>query len=123
MLLFGSSASSWYTRGMTESLEQTPHKQSNTLPATFKADITNYRRRLGVMRIGIALAVSLLIWLRFGFVAWIIFVVVIALILTVGVIALSRRTLTVYADKVEYKNAFGMKKTIALQDIEAVKVF
>ena len=103
---------------MTDAQTQVPR-----LPYTIQASLAEYRRRLGVWRIGLAFALTLIFYFRFGFTAWIISVVAIAVIVGGVVWFRGRRSLTLTPDGIEYVNWAGFRTKIAYADIDGVKVF
>ena len=78
--------------------------QAPPLPYTIKATLVEYRRRLGVWRIVLAIALTFIIYLRFGFTAWLISVAVIAVIIGGILWFLGRRSLIMTPDGIEYEN-------------------
>ena len=97
--------------------------QAPPLPYTIKATLVEYRRRLGVWRIVLAIALTFIIYLRFGFTAWLISVAVIAVIIGGILWFLGRRSLIMTPGGIEYENCFGKRTKIAYSDIDGVKVF
>ncbi len=94
-----------------------------TLPFTLKASLAEYRKRLGIVRFIVAFILFVVIFLRFGHIVGIISAVLISLTIFMTLLALGRRTVTLNESDIEYKNAFGVVKKIAYQDISTVKVF
>ena len=104
--------------------EQTaPSRTDIQLPLTIRTSFKEYRRRIGVVRVGLALAISLIILARYGFFAWIVFLVLIAALLAAILWVLLRRSLTLTDSEVVYKNAFGKERRSPISDITEVKVF
>lgn len=115
--------------GMTEQIHspETPSASPNQaplappmLPFHMKATTGLYLRRLGMWRFAIALLLTVFIWLRFGFVAWVIFMVTIALIIGLIFFSYSRRSLLVDENGVEYRNALGQVKRARFDEIKEV---
>lgn len=97
--------------------------KSPTLPYTFHATLAEYRRRLGAWRIVLALALTFLIYLRFGFVTWLLSVVAIVVII-VGILwFLGRRSVTITPEGVDYKNGLGTHFVIPFAEMDGAKVF
>lgn len=93
------------------------------LPFTFAADLTEYKKRIGVVRIVFAGLLSLLIWLRFGMIAWIISVIIIAAIIVFAMQFLKRRSVEVTTESITMKSMFGKPYTIRFDEIENAKLF
>lgn len=113
---------------MTDTPTPTPQQaqepvKAPALPYTFFANLSMYRKRLGVWRIILAFAVSLILFFRFGLIVWLISLAAIILIIGVILFALKKRSITVDADGIEYKNMFGQRNRITYSEIESVKVF
>lgn len=94
-----------------------------TLPYTIEANLKQYFRKLGVWRIVLALALTALLYLRFGFFVWIISVVGIAAIIALILFFLARRRITITTEGLEYSNPFGRVRKITYGEIETAKVF
>jgi len=103
--------------------QTTPSLADIQLPLTIRTSFKEYRRRIGVVRVGLALAISLIILARYGFFAWIVFLVLIAALLAAILWVLLRRSLTLTDSEVVYKNAFGKERRSPISDITEVKVF
>jgi len=93
------------------------------LPYTFKANLSEYRRRMGVMRIILAFIISLALYFRFGLIVWIISVICITFFLIVLFYLLSTRTITLKSDSLVYRNGLGKRRTVLFESIESAKVF
>lgn len=99
---------------------------STTPPAasyTIHASLKEYTRRLGPGRIILAIAISLIILVRFGLLAWIVSVIGIALFITIILLLLSKRQLTVTKDGIIYRSFIGRRYTLSFDQLEGVKVF
>lgn len=93
------------------------------LPYTLKANLQEYRRRLGVWRILLALGITVFFFYKFGFIGWLISVVAIGALIGIILWFLVRRSLEITQGELAYKNAFGKIRKIRFSDIEGVKVF
>ena len=93
------------------------------LPFTLKASATQYRKSIGMTRVAAALGLSLVFWVKLGFLGWFISVVGIAAIIIVVIFLLTRRSITVNNDGVHYKNAFGVTKSVLFEEVASVEVF
>lgn len=93
------------------------------LPFTIKGNLRDYTRVLGVGRPLLALLVSLIIWLRFGFALWLLVAIGISVAIFIGFLLLKMRTLTLSADGIQYRDAFLRTHTLAYTDVEQVKAF
>lgn len=93
------------------------------LPYTLHASLKEYRRRLGVVRILAALAITAFFYFRFGFVVWVLSVIGLAVLIIGILLILSKRTVTVSTEGVEFKNAFGKRRLVRYDEIDGVKVF
>lgn len=94
-----------------------------TLPYTLHANLKEYRRRLGIGRILLALALTAFFYFRFGLLVWILSVIGLTLVIVAILVILSKRTVTVSQEGVEFKNAFGKRRSVQFSEIEGVKVF
>lgn len=94
-----------------------------TTPYTIHASLKDYTRRLGPGRIILAIAISLIILVRFGLFAWIISVIGIALLITLILFLLSKRQLAVTKDGIVYRSFIGRRYTLSFDQLEGVKVF
>lgn len=94
-----------------------------TLPYEFKASLGEYRKRLGVARIVLAFALTLIFWFRFGPIVWIISVIGIAALIMVILYFLAARRLTMNADSLVFTGSFGKKRTVRYDELEGAKVF
>lgn len=93
------------------------------LPFQMKANLTEYRRRLGVLRFILAFGLTLLILARFGWASWLVFIAVVAVLILAILFVFAKRSLTVHSDRIEFKNAFGRVRQVTFEDISTVKVF
>lgn len=100
-----------------------PLPAAPSLPFHIKADLSGYRQRLGVFRIVLAIALTGIIFFRFGWLAWVISVVVIGLTIFIVMFALSRRSVTLNADSIQVHSAFGRTTTVSYADLAGAKVF
>lgn len=94
-----------------------------TLPYAFAADLTEYKKRIGVGRIIFAGLLSLLIWLRFGMLAWIISVIVIVAVIIFTMQFLKRRSVEVTNESITMTSMLGKPFTIRFDEIENAKLF
>lgn len=112
---------------MTTTQPQTPQEvplpPAPSLPFTMKANFTEYRRRVGVVRIVIAAALIMLIWLRFGYLAGAISTVVIVATITITLSVLYRRSFTVSDTSLLLKTSFGRSKELAWANLGKVHIF
>ena len=104
-------------------IEQQAPIPAPPLPYSFKANLSEYRKRLGVFRIVLAFALTLTFWFRFGPIVWIISVIGIALLIFIILYFMSARRMTVNADSLVFTGAFGKKRTVRYDELEGVKVF
>lgn len=93
------------------------------LPFTARASLVEYRRRLGVMRFVLAMSLTLVFYVRFGLVVWILSVVGLAVLIVVILVLLSRRSVTITPSEVTYSNAIGAKRSVQFQQIADSRVF
>jgi len=98
-------------------------KKTPPLPYSYKANLAEYRRRIGAVRIILALLVSLVLIYQYGVLGWIITAVALTLGLVGFFYLLSTRTITLTAEGLEYRNAFGRRRTVNYTSIESTKVF
>ncbi len=101
----------------------TEHAKAPELPYTFRANLKQYFRKLGVWRVVLALALTLLLYLRFGFFVWVLSVVGIAAIIGCILFFLAHRRITITNEGLEYYNPFGRVRKITYGEIESAKVF
>ncbi len=94
-----------------------------SLPYALHANLKEYRRRLGVVRILAALALTSLFYFKFGFAVWLLSVAGLAFIIVAILYILSKRTVIASAEGVEFKNAFGKRRLVKYSEVEGVKVF
>jgi len=92
-------------------------------PYTLEANLRQYFRKLGAWRIVLALALTALLYLRFGLLVWILSVVGIAAIIGITLFFLARRRLTATETGLEYTNPFGRVRRVTYGEIETAKVF
>jgi len=93
------------------------------LPYSFKSNLTEYRKRLGVGRIALAFVLTFIFWLRFGPVVWILSVIGLT-ILIVGILyLLSLRRATITPEGISYRGGLGRTRTVRFDEIEGTKVF
>lgn len=94
-----------------------------TLPYTFKATLSGYRKRLGVWRVVLALALTGFFFYKFGLLGWLVSIGAITIFI-VGILFFTvNKSITLYENKLVYKNAWGKKRAVLYRDVEAVKVF
>lgn len=103
--------------------QEVPLPPAPPLPFTMKANLKEYRRRVGVVRIVIAAALTMLIWLRFGYIAGAISTVVIVATIIITLSLLYRRSLVVSDESLTLKTPFGRHKTLAWSDLGKVHIF
>jgi len=93
------------------------------LPFFIKANASQYRKSIGITRIGLALGISVIFWVKLGFLGWLITVIGIAAVIILIVYLLTRRSITVDNESVHYKNPFGIRKSININEIKSVEIF
>jgi len=103
--------------------QEVPLPPSPTLPFTVKADAKQYIKLLGPARIILALGVSVVFWVRLGPLGWLISVLAIAVLITLIIFLLTRRSITVNNEGVHYKTSFGFTKSATFNEINAVEIF
>jgi len=113
---------------MTDTVQTTPEVpqepiKAPALPHAIHANLKEYRRRLGVWRVLLAFALTFIFLVRFGWVVWVFSVIALVLILGIILWFLGKRSLTLTAEGIEFKNALGRGKTLLYSDIEGAKVF
>ncbi|MGH7218288.1 MAG: hypothetical protein ACREGE_02500, partial [Candidatus Microsaccharimonas sp.] len=101
----------------------TEQVKAPTLPHTLEANLKQYFRKLGAWRIVLALALTALLYLRFGLLVWILSVVGLAAIIGIILFFLARRRLMATDTGLEYTNPFGRVRKITYGEIETAKVF
>lgn len=92
------------------------------LPYTFQANLSLYRKRLGVVRIIIAAGITLVLFYKYGLVFWLGSVVGLTILIVAILAVFARRSVTIHSDRLAYKTLFKTR-TIHFEDIEGVKVF
>ena len=97
--------------------------QAPALPYSFKANLKEYRKRVGIWRIGLALIISIFFWVKFGPVVWILSVLAIAAAILGYFYVLSRGRVTLTTEKVEYRSGFGRTQNVPYAELEGAKVF
>ncbi len=100
-----------------------PLPAAPALPFTMKSNFAEYRQRLGVIRIVLALALTFFIWFRFGYLAGAISTVVIVATLAIMLGLLHRRKLAISADSLTFYTAFGRQKVLSWAEVGNVHVF
>ena len=60
---------------MTSETTQAPMKPNPTIPFQIKSSLELYRKRLGLVRPFIALGLTFIVFFRFGFVSWLIMII------------------------------------------------
>jgi len=104
--------------------ETTPQPiQAPPLPYTFKADISQLRKQVGVWRFVIAFILTFVFLIKYGLVVVIVGFVVLALIIFVSFYIPAARSITLTKEALEYRSAFGKVRTVSFADIESAKVF
>ena len=93
------------------------------LPYTFAADLTEYKKHIGVGRIIFAGLLSFLIWLRFGMLAWVLSVIVIVVVIIFTLQFLKRRSVEVTNESITMTSMIGKPFTIRFDEIENAKLF
>lgn len=93
------------------------------LPYMLRANLREYRKRLGLWRILLALGLTVIFFYKLGFLGWLVSVAGIALIIVIILWFLGKRTLEVTNSELIYRNALGKARNVAYTDIEGVKVF
>ena len=110
-------------------LEQTapftpePLPEPPLLPFTIKADLSEYRKRVGVWRVLIAVIFLAIVFFRFGPIAGTISVVTVGLTIAIILFVLSRRSIVLDVNEVKIYGFFGKTKEFKYEDISSVKVF
>ena len=97
--------------------------EAPALPYTIHANLSSYRKRLGVLPIILAVLVLVIFGARFGFVGLAIMAVGVALLIFVILRILGGRTLTVTSEGLERATPFFGTRRVAFGDIDGVKVF
>jgi hypothetical protein len=100
-----------------------PLPPPSALPYTFKANLAEYRRRLGIWRFILAFGLTFIIFLRFGVLAWALTVVLITAVILTVMYLLSRRSLTLTKTHIEFTNSFGKVKKLEYHDIQSFRIF
>lgn len=93
------------------------------LPLTIRTSFREYRQRLGMVRVGLAFLLSLIILARFGVVAWILSIILIVVLLAAILWVMLHRSLTLTDTELVYRNAFGRERRSPISDITEAKVF
>ncbi len=93
------------------------------LPYTIKANLVEYRRRLGLWRVLLALGLTVLFFYRFGVVGWLLSVIGIAALICIILWFMAHRSVEIRSGELIYKGAFGKERKIQFSEIEGVKVF
>lgn len=93
------------------------------LPFTANANLTEYRRRLGVWRIILAFALTFFFFYKLGFVGWLLSVVAITAILITILMFFKKRSITLTETGIEYRRLLAKPRLISYEEIESVKVF
>lgn len=93
------------------------------LPYSFKANLSEYRKRFGMWRIGLAFLLTLIILVRFGFVPWLISIAAVALLIGAILFVMVSRRVTIHSDAIEYQGLFWRTKKLRFDEIEDAKVF
>lgn len=101
----------------------TEQVKAPALPYTLKANLKQYFRKLGAWRIILALALTLILYFRFGLLVWVISIVAIVVIVGLTLFFLARRRLKVTKTGLEYTNPFGRVRKVTYSEIETAKVF
>ena len=100
-----------------------PLPQPPVLPFLMQANLTGYRKKLGVWRILVAIILVGFIFMRFGYIAGLISTGIIIVTLVIVLFYWSKRSVTLRNDEIEYRGAFGTVRRIRYEDISMVKVF
>lgn len=93
------------------------------LPFEMKATLKGYWPRVGIFRFILGFALTFIIYARGGFLAWLLSVIAIVILLTVILLCLSKRSITATEEGLEFKNAFGAKRSIIYSDISVARLF
>lgn len=101
----------------------TEQVQAPALPYTFEANLKQYFRKLGVFRIVLAFALTLLLYARFGLWVWLGTLALIVAIIAMTLFFLGRRRMIITNEGIEYYNPFGHVRKFTYGEIETVKVF
>lgn len=107
---------------MTTEITQGSGKPDSKMPFQIKANLKLYAKRLGYFRPLLAFAITFIALVRWGFVAWLATILVLGAIIGLGIFLLSRRTVTLTNDSIEYRNTFGYQK-VAYSEIESAIYF
>lgn len=94
-----------------------------TSPLKITGQLSRYYRGLGVFRPLLAIGISAIIWVRFGFVAWLITVIALILGAVLVISLLSRRSIVADEKSIRYRSMFGKTTEIAYTDVESIKFF
>lgn len=94
-----------------------------TLPFEMKANLVEYRRRLGVARFVLALGLTFVFYAKFGVVVWILSVIGLAGLIILILFLLSRRKVIASNTGITYINGLGMKRTALYSQIADSRVF
>lgn len=97
--------------------------QAPALPYSFKATLKEYRKRIGIWRIGLALIISIFFWVKFGPVVWILSVLGIAAAIIGYFYLVSRSRVTLTNEGIEYHSGFGRTQIVPYGELEGAKVF
>jgi|GEM_PF-3552717 len=103
--------------------QEVPLPPAPALPFTVKANAKQYIKSLGMTRIILALGITVVFWVRLGPLGWLISVVSIAALISLIILLLTRRSITVNSEGVHYKTSFGFKKSVKFDEIEAAEIF
>lgn len=93
------------------------------LPFEMKANLIEYRRRLGVARFVLALGLTFVFYAKFGFVVWILSVIGLAAVIMLILFFLARRKVIATTTDVTFVNGIGMKRTVPYAQIADSRVF
>jgi len=97
--------------------------QAPPLPYTFKADISQLKKQVGIWRFVIAFILTFVFLIKFGLIAVVVGFVVLALIIFVSFYIPAARSITLTKETIEYRSAFGKVRTVSYADIQSAKVF
>lgn len=118
---------------MTDIPQTTPQEPTQAVPAepikapalpyTIKANLVEYRRRIGLWRVILSFALTFLFFVKFGFVVWLLSVIGLTVLIAVILWRLGRRSIIISPDGIEYVNGIGRRTKMTFSDIEGAKVF
>lgn len=100
-----------------------PLPSAPQLPFQMKANLSEYRRRLGALRFVVAIILLSLVYFRFGVIGGAITTSIVVLVVAIILTVQSKRALIATKDGIVYTGAFGKKTSFRYDEISTVKVF